>query len=781
MTLAPVINAVVAPAPNVDSIWIASRPTNINFNEGTVADFKIQCLNAIPGVSKFYWKLAGGKAAPAAWAKTWEEAWNEVMIPRGMRFTALSANFLGATTGGLVEVLPGYDGYPIVMYNQCLANKRTDVLNGSPGQVQVTLQMALPVGTTGILFGNGGPFFISDTSKTPTGTPTFRPELLYMDGTPAGASFSEGGQFKIRLNTENMKPGTNFLFAAVNQGQGKIVNGMQKTIKDACDAVPGVKCQTEYAIRGNYNGGVVTYLDNYRDDTPIEIPIQFTEDQKTTGDLQLDFQTHRWVDGDPDQPAVRYGGTLTVFVRDTSVEPTPSYWRINAKRSGSNLVYTLSSPSGTSDGSVVMSHTGTIPPGFAQAMQAAAASTPGITLSGSTIYSTGEWKGVFTWSVPNPGGAGKHGLTLSQPTAPTLTIVGDACVFFQPVTAAAFRAPTYVTGVNISGGDFGNTETNIYGTNYRYPARPENPDPALRYTSPDYHFAKGSRICRLPIRWERIQRDGFYTPLSGEKPADVAWDGRIAYDIARIDDLIAYNTSLGVITLLDLHNYIGFSGKGKVGPNLDIEVDALVDVWVRLAQRYENNPMVWFDIMNEPNGGVISAQLCRDLMDWVVNAIRARTNSINLVMLAGTHWTGAGSWLSEGNAQAFQGYSDPADNFLVGMHLYQDSDSSGTKGGGCDVNSWNRIVNATNWLIQNNMRGFIGELGISDPARFSQCGIENPKLMAYIESHQSAWAGFTAWGGGPTYNETYVYRLDPITGQDTPQMTVLAPFLKKIA
>lgn len=636
MTVSPAFQAALTPRPTVPSIWVARVPSPTTFNEGATVPFSVQCFNAVPGVSKLIWKLSGTKAGAAHWSLPWDVAWNAAMKRRGITYTPLNANENNATVAGLIEIGEGYDGLPVEMLITCLANRRTDVLGGDPGAMQVTQQLALPSGTAGTVTGNGSPFFINDTSKTPEGTPTYRPQLLMPDGSPGSASLNEGDSRIIQLTTQNMVPGTTFLYAAVNKGQSKILNGMQQTIKAAAEAA-GCLCSTKYSDRGNYNGGVITFTDQYSDDNPIRIPITITKDQTTTGDLQVDFQTHRWVDGDPDNAAQRFGGTISLIINDTSVEPTPSYWRVAATVDGGSITYRLSSPTGTSAASVRMLSSGAKPAGFDAALAEAVAATSGVEITGDVISSTPMWGGELAWSVPKPAGTGKHALRLVDPSADSLIVVGDACVFFSPPVTPV--APAYVTGINLSGGEFGENKPGTYGTDYRYPARPEQADPALRHQEIDYQISKGSGIIRLPVRWERIQ-DAPYGELSS--PGNLAaWSGRL--DMDRIDEIIAYATGQGLIVLLDVHNYMGWADMGKVGFDYALRTDALCDLWERLANRYAANTLVWFGIMNEPSGGQVTPARCRDIMDWVTQAIRGRTPALNRILVAGTFYTGAWS------------------------------------------------------------------------------------------------------------------------------------------
>lgn len=579
MTVSPAFQAALTPVATTPSIWVASRPNLVTFDEGTTVRLTIRCFNAVPGVSKMIWKLSGSKAGSAHWSLPWDVAWNAAMKRRGMKYTALKASEHNAAVAGLIEVDENYDGLPVELVITCLANRRTDV-SGNPGQVQVTLQLALPEGATGTLSGNGLPFFINDTSKTPAGTPTYRPQLLMPDGSPGSASINEGDSRIIQLTTENMVPGTSLLYAAVNKGQSKIEGGFRPTLKAAAEAA-GCLCDTSYATRGNYNGGVITFTDQYRDAAPIRIPITITEDHVTTGTLQLDFQTHRWIDGDEDNPAQLFGGTITLNIADTSVEPTPSYWRLLATVSAGVITYSITSPTGTSDASVRLVSGGTKPDGFDAALAAAIAATPGLSIAGGVISSTAAWEGELSWSVPRPGSAGKHALRLADPTAESLIVVGDACVFFAPPALPA--NPAYVTGVNLSGGDFDKSALpGQYGTHYRYPSRPEQADPANRHQNMDYYVRKGAGIIRLPVRWERIQ-DGPFGEL--RSPGNLAtWSGSL--DMDRVDEIISYLTGQGIIVMLDVHNYMAFADFAKVGFDYPLPTAALCDLWERLANRY---------------------------------------------------------------------------------------------------------------------------------------------------------------------------------------------------
>jgi len=774
MTFVPAILAALKPIDTTYSIWNFTAPRG-TFDEGSTMSFQMTCGNALPGVSKIVWKLAGGKAGDGAWAFPWSFLWTQAVQGRGITITSLKGSDYGATIALLFEIGDGYDGLPVVITNTVLNNKVTEVQGGTPGQLQITQQLVFPAGASGPTpLGNGSPFFIRDTSKTPPGTPTYHLMSVAADGVTAVLSVNEGDTFYLKPVTENMIPGTIFEIAAVNVGQYAIAGGFQAAIKAAAEAA-GCKCSTAYADRGNYNGGVITTTAAYSDAKPILIPITITKDHVTTGARQLDFLTFMKADGDPNNKTVNYGGTITIQIADTSVEPTPSYWRLTATLANGQATYGVNSPTGASVASVTLASTGTVPAGFEAALAAAVAATPGLTYSNGVITSDATWSGVLNWSVAAPA-TGKHSLRLINPTNDSFILVGDAAIYFAAPALPA--RPAFVTGVNMSGGDFGGTvRPGAYGTNYRYPAYPDNPDPALQHQEIDYYVSKKAGIIRLPVLWERIQ-DALFGPLSS--PGTLAtWYGRL--DMDRIDDFINYATSRGLIVLLDVHNYIyGFGS--RVGFNSNTPTTALVDLWEKLANRYAGNPRVWFGIMNEPNG--IAANEIRDIMEWVLNSIRGRTNALNHVLVTGGLYSRASAWVTNGFAAAFEGFADPAKNFGIELHSYLDSDQKG-EAGTCDLNSYARAQAAITWARARGIELHIGEFNGGDPsvAGQGQCGIEVPKMCQFLFDNRDVVKSWTAWGGGAGWKQDYIFRLTPLDLNhpvDTPQLAALLPYFTTI-
>src|SRR5262249_16290920 len=138
---------------------------------------------------------------------------------------------------------------------------------------------------------------------------------------------------------------------------------------------------------------------------------------------------------------------------------------------------------------------------------------------------------------------------------------------------------------------------------------------------------------RLPFRWERLQR-------SLHDELDVA-------ESARIDAVVRFATGKGARVILDVHNYARYRGS-LIGTDA-VPGPALVDLWRRLASRYKGNERVVFGLMNEPVG--VSAQAWRDAAQASISGIRS-TGAKNLILVPGTLWTGAHSWLRGGEGRS---------------------------------------------------------------------------------------------------------------------------------
>ncbi len=327
-------------------------------------------------------------------------------------------------------------------------------------------------------------------------------------------------------------------------------------------------------------------------------------------------------------------------------------------------------------------------------------------------------------------------------------------------TSATAAAPAMVRGANIAGGEFG-AVPGTYGVDYTYPTKAEV----------DYYADHGFNALRLPFRWQRVQPD-----LYGD--LDDVGDG--TGDFERIKQVVKWITDRGMVAVLDLHDYGGRNVDGvpaKVG-SAALPTSALENLWVRLANVFKDDARVWFGLMNEPVG--ISAAKWKEIAQSVTNAIRA-TGARNRLLVPGTDYSGAHSWVSSGNAAQMATFVDPANNFAFDVHQYLDADSSGKQGTCVAGAGASRLAPFIDWAKSApGRKGFLGEFAAGDPsiAGQEQCRAELAALLDAAE-RSGVFIGWTAWGGGPWWEPSYVFRLEPkdLSGPETGYMKMLTPYL----
>ena len=334
------------------------------------------------------------------------------------------------------------------------------------------------------------------------------------------------------------------------------------------------------------------------------------------------------------------------------------------------------------------------------------------------------------------------------------------------------QAQLKYTGVNLAGAEFGTYNLpGTYDTDYIYPNAVEV----------DYYISKGMNTFRLPFRWERLQQS-----------QNAALD---TTELARMDTFVTYATSQGAYVILDPHNFQRYypdsgnyqsSTKGLVGT--DVPDSAFTDFWSKLAGHYKDNSKVIFGLMNEPNT-MSTAQLVTS-ENAAIAAIRA-TGATNLILVPGNAWTGAWTWSNTdyngANAEEMLNIVDSGANFAFEVHQYMDSDGSGTSATIANNDSQigvSRLSTFTNWLKENNRKGFLGEFAVANSVvggAASQIGDEVvDNMLSYMEANSDVWLGWTWWASGPWWGE-YLFTLEPTNlgqanqGNDREAMAVLQP------
>lgn len=331
----------------------------------------------------------------------------------------------------------------------------------------------------------------------------------------------------------------------------------------------------------------------------------------------------------------------------------------------------------------------------------------------------------------------------------------DATVTSAAATATAVYP--ILRGINVAGAEFGNTLPGTVNRDYIYPTKAEI----------DYYAGLGFKIIRVPFKWERLQPT-LYGPLS-------------TADQAALRTVVANATAKGMTVVLDMHNYgqrgtgAGFKTLVDVG-TAQVPEKALADGWLKIAYEYRNNGLVWIGLMNEPH--TMNAATWWPIAKQLTLDLRAG-GLWNKLLVPGTAWTGAHSWISSGNAAAYKGFNDPTYNFAIEVHQYLDGDSSGTTGT-CVAGSGARVAEVINWSKANGgVKLFMGEMGAGTG---TQCGIEYRDMLNRMEA-SGVFRAWTAWGGGSWWPSSYPFRTLPFAWPNaatpTPHMSYLQEYVNK--
>jgi endoglucanase len=301
-------------------------------------------------------------------------------------------------------------------------------------------------------------------------------------------------------------------------------------------------------------------------------------------------------------------------------------------------------------------------------------------------------------------------------------------------------------GVNLAGAEFnGNKLPGKQGTDYIYPS-PEDIQ----------HFHKlGMNTIRLPFLWERIQPK-LFSELDAKETASI----RSIVELAK---------SLDMCVVLDVHNYGAYRGS-PLGSDA-VPDQAFIDLWQRLGKAFNDPKAAAFGLMNEPHK--VPAKAWYPLAQKVVNQLRAQGNQ-NLILVPSARWSGAHEWAkpvdgSSSAAEAFQKFSDPANNYAIEVHQYADPDHSGTHDSCIEAARLQAIMaEVTGWGKAQHRKFFLGEFGT--PAN-QPCLVALKSLVNGMADDR-VWRGWTYWAAGKWWRD-YSLSVQPKDGIDAEQIRVL--------
>ncbi|WP_181378317.1 glycoside hydrolase family 5 protein [Teichococcus aestuarii] len=311
----------------------------------------------------------------------------------------------------------------------------------------------------------------------------------------------------------------------------------------------------------------------------------------------------------------------------------------------------------------------------------------------------------------------------------------------------------FLAGVNLAGLEFGTERPGERDRPGGYFAGQEAQIPAFR--------RQGFTAFRIPVLWERLQPE-----LGG------SFDRRyLAYLNAIIDEA----GSMGGHAVIDCHNYMRRLVRGRpriIGEDPAVPATEFARFWAALAVIYRNNPGVVFNLMNEPyevDLGALAVTYNR-----TIGAIRQQ-GARNLILLSGTHYSGAHAWRSSGSADALSNIVDPADNIAFDVHQYLDADHSG-RSASCVAGRGGALLEPfTSWARRIGARGFLGEFSAGPGV---DCTAELSTLLSYMAANRDVWMGWTYWAAGLGWADDDPFAIAP-GASGKPQLALLSRYARQ--
>jgi len=230
--------------------------------------------------------------------------------------------------------------------------------------------------------------------------------------------------------------------------------------------------------------------------------------------------------------------------------------------------------------------------------------------------------------------------------------------------------------------------------------------------------------------------------------------------VGALDTAVSNITGAGMVAILDLH----LTATRRCGP-LSLQKmpdNSMITFWRDVASRYKSNPLVVFDLFNEPHdvsdyvwlhGGTVKSGLdiyeapgMQDLYDTVRSA-----GAQNVVIVSGNNWA------STLPSTLVNGY-----NIVYGAHAYTCPIS--TKAYQCRPNPLDPSQLLDSWALRTqDVPVMVSEWGWPD----AQDGRYAQNVIAYAQSKGWGWIAF-AWDGWTNGTFSLVGVSDALGNQPSP-------------
>lgn len=208
----------------------------------------------------------------------------------------------------------------------------------------------------------------------------------------------------------------------------------------------------------------------------------------------------------------------------------------------------------------------------------------------------------------------------------------------------------------------------------------------------------------LALTWQYLCGDNAGNDFDSEK-------------MGHFDKLVQTCLDTGAYCMIDLHNFARFDGGiiGQGGPSDEV----FANFWSQMAKFYAKNDKIIFGLMNEPHD--LDIDLWADSCQAAVTAIRKAGATSQMILLPGTNFASAETFVSTGSAEALAAIKNPdgsKDGLLLDLHKYLDINNSGTHEE-CTTDNVEGFGTIATWLRKNKREAIISETGASQSSSVS--------------------------------------------------------------
>ncbi|KAI1501587.1 glycoside hydrolase superfamily [Biscogniauxia marginata] len=347
----------------------------------------------------------------------------------------------------------------------------------------------------------------------------------------------------------------------------------------------------------------------------------------------------------------------------------------------------------------------------------------------------------------------------------------SSLLLFGSIAAVFARSP--FAGLNIAGFDFGSDIQGAQNISNSFGPVPGLGDGRSDGPAQMQHFVQndGLNTFRLPVTWQFLINS---RNLNGLATAEIGNTSNGTLDrtnAAEYNLLVRACLDTGSTCIIDIHNYARFEGQiiGQGGPtNAQFAL-----LWSQIASMYRNESKVIFGVMNEPHD-LPDLSTWADTVQAAVTAIRQAGATTQTILLPGTEFTHASSFVENGSAGNLSRVVNPdgsITNLVFEVHQYLDADGSGTALECVTDHIQDGFMPLAQFLVANGRKALLGEIGGGNT---TSCLTNLRNSLAFINDNPDAFMGYTAWAAGGfsplDYNLTMTPKGSP--GNFTDQETV---------